>query len=102
MLKTIADEYHLGSIDAFSKLKVYFVQAAGTHMYLWSMRYEKNGSLYESWLENDLRIDPDFGKSVEYMPKMICFYWMMKCLVQETVSTIEVLKDEHKNNLKTH
>lgn len=30
MIKTIADEFYLGSIETFSKIKILFVQAAGT------------------------------------------------------------------------
>jgi hypothetical protein len=33
MLKTIADEYYLGTIETFSKIKIVFVQAAGTTFY---------------------------------------------------------------------
>lgn len=33
MIKTVADEYYLGSIEQFSKVKIIFVQAAGTTFY---------------------------------------------------------------------
>lgn len=33
MIKTVADEYYLGSIENFSKIKIIFIQAAGTTFY---------------------------------------------------------------------
>ncbi|EIE90186.1 hypothetical protein RO3G_14897 [Rhizopus delemar RA 99-880] len=39
MLKTIADEFHLGTIETCFKLKMFFVHAAGRSVSVWSMRH---------------------------------------------------------------
>lgn len=46
MMKTVADTFSFASVNTFKTLKLYFVQASGSHIRPWSMRYLSNG-LYE-------------------------------------------------------
>ncbi|KAI7899275.1 uncharacterized protein BX663DRAFT_538130 [Cokeromyces recurvatus] len=74
MIKTIAYIYYFGSVDTFTKIKILFTHAAGTIIYLWSLKYVKDGPIYELWLEGFLNIEPKFEDRFEMLPKMINFY----------------------------
>ncbi|CAO3704074.1 unnamed protein product [Rhizopus stolonifer] len=100
MIKTVADEYYLGSIEDFSKIKIIFVQAAGRTIYIWSLKYIVEGPAYELWLEGRLDINPKFVNKVAELPKIINFYWLLKCLLEDSVESISALKDEHMRKLK--
>ncbi|CEG80194.1 hypothetical protein RMATCC62417_14563 [Rhizopus microsporus] len=100
MIKTIADESFLGSIETFAKIKVLFVHAADRTIYLWSVKYAKEGPAYELWLEGRLNIKPKFENKVEELPKVLNFYWLMKCLLEESVNNIYALDAEHIQMLK--
>ncbi|KAG1137090.1 hypothetical protein G6F37_012425 [Rhizopus arrhizus] len=99
MLKTIADCFSLGTMESFQKVKVFFTHAAGTTVYLWSLRFESSASLYEFWLEDKLVIKPSIKDKSEALPDFISFYWNMKCLVKESVNQILQLEKEHDENL---
>ncbi|KAG1560891.1 hypothetical protein G6F49_002300 [Rhizopus delemar] len=100
MIKTVADEYYLGSIENFSKVKIIFIQAAGRTIYIWSLKYIVEGPAYELWLEGRLDINPRFGSKVAELPKIISFYWLLKCLLEDSVKSISALKNEHMKKLK--
>ncbi|KAG1053460.1 hypothetical protein G6F43_004462 [Rhizopus delemar] len=78
MLKTIADCFSLGTMESFKTVKVFFVQAAETTVYLWSLRFESIACLYEFWLEDRLTIKPSIKDKSEALPGFIRFYWNMK------------------------
>ncbi|EIE90517.1 hypothetical protein RO3G_15228 [Rhizopus delemar RA 99-880] len=84
MLKTVADEFYLGSVSTFSKLKLFFVHASGKSLYLWSMKFVQEGPAYELWLEGAHEINTSFEEKVEQLPKAITFFWMMKAMPFET------------------
>ncbi|CEG71274.1 hypothetical protein RMATCC62417_07030 [Rhizopus microsporus] len=102
MLKTISDEFYLGTIEVFSKLKALFVYAVGTTVYIWSLKYVQAGSVYELWLEGSLGLEIKFDKAVEQLPKVVNFYWTMKCLLQQTVDVVRELEAEHRKMLKQY
>ncbi|KAI7871210.1 hypothetical protein BDF14DRAFT_1719393 [Spinellus fusiger] len=63
MLKTVADEFYLGSEKVFSKLKLVF-----------SMKFVKENPAYELWLEGALGLKTSFDKKVEQLPKALEFF----------------------------
>ncbi|KAG0975044.1 hypothetical protein G6F29_011811 [Rhizopus arrhizus] len=73
MLKTIADCFSLGTMESFQKVKVFFTHAAGTTVYLWSLRFEASASLYEFWLEDKLTIKPSIKDKSEALPDFVSF-----------------------------
>ncbi|KAI7907517.1 uncharacterized protein BX663DRAFT_417592, partial [Cokeromyces recurvatus] len=77
-VSSVADEYYLGSIENFSKIKIIFVQAAGKAIYIWSLKYIVEGPAYKLWLEGRLDINPRFDRKVAELPKTINFYWLLK------------------------
>ncbi|CEG82389.1 hypothetical protein RMATCC62417_16464 [Rhizopus microsporus] len=78
MLKFIADEFYLGTIEVFSKLKALFKSVGA------------------------LDLDTKFDKTVEQLPKAFKFYWTVKCLLQQTVDAVRELEVEHKKILKQY
>ncbi|GAA5800857.1 hypothetical protein EDC94DRAFT_621123 [Helicostylum pulchrum] len=78
ILAMIADTYYLGSIDTFTNIKILFVHASGTTLYVWSIRYVKDGPIYELWLKGCLNIQPKFEDKTEMLPETVKFYWMIK------------------------
>ncbi|KAG2236613.1 hypothetical protein INT48_000168, partial [Thamnidium elegans] len=96
MLTTIADEFYLGTMEVFSRVKVLFVHAADTTAYVWSLRYVEEGPAYELWLGGFFDLDIKFDHATEKLLKALNFYWTMKCLLQETVDAIRELEVEHK------
>ncbi|GAA5809665.1 hypothetical protein MFLAVUS_003077 [Mucor flavus] len=91
MLKQITDSFHKASIDTFSKIKVFFVHAAGASIRLWSLRYEPQGPVFNFWLETTLEIKLDINDKSKCLPGYLNFFWVMKL--------IEELTEEHKNLL---
>jgi hypothetical protein len=105
MLKSIADVYHEGTMETFRSIKVFFIHAAGklyislfylvpfTHLcnvleetlYLWSLRFEPGGPVYELWLEDMLLIRPDIEDKLEAMPAIINFFWNFKANITCTL-----------------
>ncbi|RCH89331.1 hypothetical protein CU098_009664, partial [Rhizopus stolonifer] len=98
MLKNIADEFSFAKLDTFSTIKIFFLHAAGDTLYLWSVCFEKDGDIYELWLEHRLQIKPYIEDKFENLPNFVNFFWNMKasiCLVCESVKNILKLKEEH-------
>jgi hypothetical protein len=58
-------------------------------IYLWSLRYEHEGRVYELWLERKLYLQPEFEKRDKELLNIINFYWLMK--VTFTKKMISVL-----------
>ncbi|CAO3607218.1 unnamed protein product [Mucor hiemalis] len=84
MIKTIADEYQYASITTFKKVKVIFVHASDTIVYLWSVSFVPDESIYELWLEDILEIKPGIDDKLEAIPNFIQFYWKTKELLKQT------------------
>lgn len=95
MIKAIAEKYSFGSVEAFKKVKVFFLHTAGKTVRLWSMRCVPEGPAYELWLEQSLDIDTSFGQRAQQVPFTIKFYWTLKCLLKETAENIAILKQQH-------
>ncbi|KAI8329780.1 hypothetical protein EDC96DRAFT_57141 [Choanephora cucurbitarum] len=92
MMKAVADEFYLTKVNTFAKLKTLFLHAFGNTMYLWSLRYIKEGSLYELWLETNLELCTSSEDAIEHL--------QMKCLVKKGVEVLLELQNEHKAKLK--
>ncbi|KAI7906786.1 uncharacterized protein BX663DRAFT_466981 [Cokeromyces recurvatus] len=99
MLKTIADTFYFASIEQFGQMKVFFTHAAEKTVYLWSLRYEHEGRVYELWLEKILHLQPEFEKRDEELLNIINFYWSMKSLLEEATDNMIRLQEEHKKKL---
>lgn len=102
MLKTIADEFYLRTIEIFSRMKVLFVHATDTTVYMWSLRQVEEGPACELWLEGSLDLDTKFDQVTEQLSKALNFYWKMKYLLQKTVDVVRELEVEHKKVLKQY
>ncbi|OBZ82243.1 hypothetical protein A0J61_09710 [Choanephora cucurbitarum] len=100
MLKGIADEYHLASVDTFSKLKILFVHAADDKVFLWSIRFVNAFSLFEMWQEKSLQVNPSPEAKAAFVPECIAFYLHLKTELEKTVTCISTLKLEHEEQLK--
>ncbi|CAO3637971.1 unnamed protein product [Mucor hiemalis] len=84
ILKTIADTFYFASIEQFGQMKVFFTHAAEKKkVYLWSLRYEHEGKVYELWLERKMHLKPEFDKRGEELLNMMNFYWLMKAIFTE-------------------
>lgn len=99
MIKTIADEYQYASITTVKKAKVIFVHASDTTVYLWSMSFVSDESIYELWLEDILEIKPGIDDKLEAIPNFIQFYWKTKELLKQTSRLVMELKKEHEATL---
>ncbi|KAG1489126.1 hypothetical protein G6F48_011629 [Rhizopus delemar] len=95
MLKNIADEFPMASMEVFQKCKVFFVHGAGKNLHLWSLRFEPEGPVFELWLEDILYIKPDIDDKLDAFPSFLKFFWGMKCLLAESVLNFSQLKKEH-------
>ncbi|KAG1466888.1 hypothetical protein G6F56_004605 [Rhizopus delemar] len=95
MLKSIADEFPMATVETFQKCKVFFVHGAGENIYLWSLRFEPKGPIYELWLEDTLYIKPDIDDKLDALPRFLNFFWGMKCLLTESILGFAQLKKEH-------
>ncbi|CAO3651415.1 unnamed protein product [Mucor hiemalis] len=73
MLKSIADEFYLGTIEVFSRVKVLFVHAADTTVYIWSLKYVEEGPAYELWLEDPLTWTLNLTMRLSSFPKLSTF-----------------------------
>ncbi|KAG1323295.1 hypothetical protein G6F62_009748 [Rhizopus arrhizus] len=85
MLKSIADEFSLASVNAFKTYKILFVHGSadglGENVYLWSLRFEPKGPIYGLWLEDMLPIKPDIDDKLDTLPSFLRFFWAMKIFV---------------------
>lgn len=103
MLKSIADEFSLASVNAFKTYKILFVHGSGKiyralvyilfslsltsadglgeNVYLWSLRFEPKGPIYGLWLEDMLPIKPDIDDKLDTLPSFLRFFWAMKIFV---------------------
>ena len=95
MIKTIADEYQYASITTFKKVKIIFAHASDTTVYLWSMSFVPDESIYEFWLEGILEIKPSIDDKLEAIPNFVQFYWKTKELLKQTSRIVMELKKEH-------
>ncbi|KAG2235784.1 hypothetical protein INT48_001010 [Thamnidium elegans] len=99
ILKSIADEFPMATVEAFQKCKVFFVHSAGENIYLWSLRFEPKGPIFELWLEDMLYIKPGIDDKLDALPRFLKFFWGMKCLLTENISGFAQLKKEHNEYL---
>ncbi|KAF1804089.1 hypothetical protein FB192DRAFT_1088317 [Mucor lusitanicus] len=97
MIKWIADDYRFGSLDTFTKIKAYFIHAEDKWLHLWSVRYRNEGA-FDLWLEASAHNLPDESDKVVYVPRLVQFLWRTKCLVEESISNIMALKQQHNVN----
>lgn len=103
MLKSITDELPMGSVETFQKCKVFFAHGAGKipnsfvhyflpclllhlitlgeNIYLWGLRFEPKGPIFELWLEDILYIKPDIDDKLDTLPRFLKFFWGMKVFV---------------------
>ncbi|KAG0735324.1 hypothetical protein G6F16_012684 [Rhizopus arrhizus] len=81
MLKSIADEFSLASVNAFKTYKILFVHGSGENVYLWSLRFEPKGPIYGLWLEDMLPMKPDIDDKLDTLPSFLRFFWAMKIFV---------------------
>ncbi|KAI7891202.1 uncharacterized protein EV154DRAFT_509002 [Mucor mucedo] len=95
MLKSIADEFPMATVEAFQKCKVFFVHGTGENICLWSLRFEPKGPIFELWLEDTLYIKPDIDDKLDALPRFLKFFWRMKCLLTESILGFAQLKKEH-------
>ncbi|PHZ17125.1 uncharacterized protein RHIMIDRAFT_253084 [Rhizopus microsporus ATCC 52813] len=82
MLKSIADEFEYASIDKFKRVKVFFLNAAGSYLHLWSLSYGEN-NLFDFFRERHLHIKPNFEDKQEFIPDLIGF-----CLSAKVVNIL--------------
>ncbi|KAG1468825.1 hypothetical protein G6F56_003613 [Rhizopus delemar] len=97
MLKCIADDFPFASVEAFSRVKVFFIQAADKRLHLWSVSYKEDG-LFDFWRESCLEILSDWDDRMMYLPQLIQFCWNAKRLLENSVDNIHNLKKEHQAN----
>lgn len=103
MIKNTVYEYCFATTEAFSKLKVLFIHAAGkrknwifyvgldtvhlTHIVsddkalLWSIRFVEECSMFEMWEEKALTICPSPSAKSVFIPVCITFYLYTKVLI---------------------
>ncbi|KAG1165664.1 hypothetical protein G6F36_013251 [Rhizopus arrhizus] len=93
MLKCIVDDYPYASLESFAKVKVFFVQAAGDELHFWSIRYQKDGCVFDLWREANLKIKPNFLDKADFVPDLVQFFWEMKSKLEETIRDILALKE---------
>lgn len=57
---------------------LFFCIETGTKILLWSLKYIKEGPVYELWLEETFDINPRFDKAADQLPQVLSFYWKLK------------------------
>lgn len=50
---------------------------------MWSLRFEKNASMYELWFEDKLEIKEDLDDKLERVPSFLRFFWTLKVRLLE-------------------
>ncbi|KAG2203375.1 hypothetical protein INT47_010073 [Mucor saturninus] len=95
MLKSIADEFPMATVEAFQKCKVFFVHGAGKNIYFWSLRFEPKGLIFELRLKDTLYIKPDIDDKLDALPHFLKLFWDMKCLLTESILGFAQLKKVH-------
>ncbi|KAG1453461.1 hypothetical protein G6F46_006860 [Rhizopus delemar] len=100
MMKNIADDYCFANAETFSKLKVLFVHAADDKVFLWSINFIKECSMFEMWEEKALEINPSPSAKSVFIPECISFYLYMKEELSKTARCVLQLKKEHEEALK--
>ncbi|KAL7325886.1 hypothetical protein PS15p_208310 [Mucor circinelloides] len=101
MIKCIADDYRFGSVDTFMKIKAYFIHAADERLHLWSVGYRNEGA-FDLWREASVHILPDESDKAVHIPRFVQFFWNTKCLVEDSISNIMALKQQHDANSIEH
>ncbi|KAG1046636.1 hypothetical protein G6F43_010887 [Rhizopus delemar] len=99
MLETVAEHYKFAPIEEFRKLKLYFVQPSNKYIRLWSMQYAKHG-LYNFVREKKILVGEDFEEREEHLASLVNFFMTLKSCLEETMKTIAVLKNQHKEKEK--
>ncbi|KAI8094450.1 hypothetical protein BDF21DRAFT_436294 [Thamnidium elegans] len=99
MLKCIADEFYLASIEKFSEVKVFFLNGADEKLHLWSISFKEEG-IFDLWREATLNIKPEYDDVDEFLPQLVQFFWIIKGLLEQSVVNMACLKEEHQNVLK--
>ncbi|KAG1495164.1 hypothetical protein G6F47_009136 [Rhizopus delemar] len=99
MLETVAGHYKFAPIEEFRKLKLYFVQPSNKYIRLWSMQYAKHG-LYNFVREKKILVGEDFEEREEHLASLVNFFMTLKSCLEETMKTIAVLKNQHKEKEK--
>ncbi|KAI8346388.1 hypothetical protein EDC96DRAFT_521552 [Choanephora cucurbitarum] len=94
MLKCIADDYSFASVDCFTNVKVFFLNAAGNKLYLWGLSYKKEG-LFDLFLEASLSVRPNYEDKEDYLPQLVQFCLIAKSSLQKSIENILVLKQKH-------
>ncbi|KAG1146144.1 hypothetical protein G6F37_000905 [Rhizopus arrhizus] len=100
MLKNIADEYCFATAETFSRLKVIFIHAADDKIFLWSIRFIQECSIFEMWEEKALQINTSPSAKSTFIPECITFYLYMKEVLSNTASCVLQLKAEHEEVLR--
>lgn len=72
MMKIVADTFYFASVNTFKGLKLYFVQASGSHIRPWSMRYLSNG-LYEYNREDKVEVKEGDHAREAFIPSLDFF-----------------------------
>ncbi|KAL0077720.1 hypothetical protein F4703DRAFT_1910643 [Phycomyces blakesleeanus] len=77
MLKSIVDHYSCASIESFENVKVFFLNAVGKQLHLWSLSFKIN-RIFDMWIEGSLLLIPDFSENDDFVPDLAQFCWNMK------------------------
>ncbi|KAI7865861.1 hypothetical protein BDF14DRAFT_1820712 [Spinellus fusiger] len=103
MLKCIADELPMTTMETLQHCKVFLLHGAGNiqssfvylflpcllhhlitlreNIYLWGLRFEPKGLIFELWLENTLYTKPGIDDKLDALPRFLKFFWSMKVFV---------------------
>ncbi|KAG1146909.1 hypothetical protein G6F37_004431 [Rhizopus arrhizus] len=65
------------------------------NIYLWSLRFEPKGPIFELWLEDTLYIKPDIDDKLDALPRFLKFFWGLKCRLAESILGFAQLKKDH-------
>lgn len=99
MLRQVALTYPYADIDELYGLKLYFVQASGTSINLWSMSYLEC-DLYDMWREESVQLPITF-ETKEDLVGVIQFFWMLKEKLRTTLNVLNNLKQQHADNKRS-
>ncbi|KAI7887619.1 uncharacterized protein EV154DRAFT_484922 [Mucor mucedo] len=100
VLKLIADNYPVGPL-----VRLFFLHAADRILNLHRPKHAKASPLesmflangvFDLWREACLEIKPKLEDRHDHLPESAQFLWTMKCLLEEAVVNIDMLKKEHK------
>ncbi|KAG2193769.1 hypothetical protein INT47_006051, partial [Mucor saturninus] len=95
MLKCMVDDYSYASLKSFSKVKVFFLHKADKELHFWSV-CSQSGGIFDLWREANLKIKPGFDDKADFLPDLVQFCWEVKAKLNESMTNIIGLKEEHK------